>query len=78
MKKSKIILCCAVVLLIAAVFFPFTSTQAVSGSGAVLNHCTLVYSEDFSYAVVGLDENLYFINNGADIPYARLPIDWKI
>lgn len=36
--------------------------------------CSLVYQEDLSYAVLRFGENYYFINNGADISYAELPV----
>lgn len=36
--------------------------------------CSLIYKKDFSYAVLDLGENYYFIHNGADIPYSELPI----
>lgn len=36
--------------------------------------CGLVYKTDLSYAIIVLESNYYYINNGADIPYAELPI----
>lgn len=35
---------------------------------------SLIYSNDFTYAVLNLGENYYFINNGADITYDELPV----
>lgn len=37
--------------------------------------CTLTYPEDLSYAILKLDSNYYFLNNGSDVPYAQLPIN---
>ena len=36
--------------------------------------CSLIYNEDYSYAVLDLGANYYFINNGSDIAYDELPI----
>lgn len=36
--------------------------------------CSLIYKDDFSYAVLYLGENYYFINNGSDITYDELPV----
>ena len=36
--------------------------------------CTLIYKDDFSYAVLRLGMNYYFINNGSDITYDALPV----
>lgn len=34
---------------------------------------SLLYPEDLSYAVLCLDPNYYFLNNGSNISYAELP-----
>lgn len=35
---------------------------------------SLIYPEDLSYAILCLDGEYYFINKGADISYAQLPV----
>lgn len=35
---------------------------------------SLIYPKDLSYTILDLGENYYFINNGANISYAELPI----
>ncbi len=41
-----------------------------------INFCSLVYQEDLSYVYVSilLDEKIYFLNLGTDIPFSQLPI----
>jgi len=39
-----------------------------------MGSCTLVYQKDFSYAVIRRGERLYFLSNGASIPFPELPI----
>lgn len=35
--------------------------------------CSLLYKEDFSYAVLSYEENYYFISNSSDISFDTLP-----
>ena len=35
---------------------------------------SLIYPKDLSYAILSLDAEYYFINNGANISYAQLPV----
>lgn len=35
---------------------------------------SLIYPNDLSYAVLNLDANYYFINNGANISHSELPV----
>lgn len=37
--------------------------------------CALVYQEDLSYAVIYWNDRLYFITNGAQLPYSEIPLD---
>ena len=39
-----------------------------------MNLASLIYPNDLSYAVLNLDANYYFINNGANISHSELPI----
>jgi hypothetical protein len=39
-----------------------------------MNLASLIYPNDLSYAVLNLDANYYFIDNGANISHSELPI----
>lgn len=39
-----------------------------------MNSCSLIYQEDFSYAIIQTDDNLYIIDQGANISYSELPV----
>ena len=39
-----------------------------------LNLASLIYANDLSYAVLNLDANYYFINNGTSISHSELPV----
>lgn len=36
--------------------------------------CSLVYQKDFSYALLRLDDHLYFADNGSGLAYTELPV----
>lgn len=36
--------------------------------------CDLIYEKDLTYAIIRMNDKLYFANNGTDIPYNKLPI----
>ena len=36
--------------------------------------CSLVYDEGLSYAVIRLDEQFYYLNNGGELEYGELPV----
>ena len=44
------------------------------GAGDSMSLCSLVYDDALSYAVIRMDDQFYYLNNGADLEYGELPV----